>query len=104
MILRDVKIKQDISLNKSLEDGKTYSPSLQYSHRQLLDQRTSNYYTLSLNRYFDAFGLKNISAGVSASRSRYYQKEAIVGEHITILSTYAFLCRGEQARPVTAAV
>ncbi|CAD6082573.1 fimbria/pilus outer membrane usher protein [Escherichia coli] len=67
------KEQYDISLNKSLEDGKT-SVSLQYSHQTYWDQRTSNYYTLSLNRYFDAFGLKNISAGVSASRSRYYQK------------------------------
>ena len=67
------KEQDDISLNKSLEDGKT-SVSLQYSHQTYWDQRTSNYYTLSLNRYFDAFGLKNISAGVSASRSRYYQK------------------------------
>ncbi|EGH9955594.1 TPA: fimbria/pilus outer membrane usher protein [Escherichia coli] len=63
----------DISLNKSLEDSKT-SVSLQYSHQTYWDKRRSNYYTLSLNRYFNAFGLNNISVGASASRSWSYQK------------------------------
>ncbi|WHP85863.1 fimbria/pilus outer membrane usher protein [Edwardsiella anguillarum] len=66
------KEQYDLSLNKNLEDGKT-SLSLQYSHQTYWDRRTANYYTLSLNRYFDTFGFKNISAGLSASRSRYQQ-------------------------------
>ncbi|EFK4234701.1 fimbria/pilus outer membrane usher protein [Escherichia coli] len=59
-----------VTLNKNFEDFQT-SVWLQYSHQTYWDQRTSDYYTLSVNRYFDAFGFKNVSAGLSASRSRY---------------------------------
>lgn len=59
-----------VTLNKNFVDWKT-SVNLQFSHQTYWDQRTSDYYTLSLNRYFDAFGFKNISAGLSVSRSRY---------------------------------
>ncbi|WP_258126446.1 fimbria/pilus outer membrane usher protein [Escherichia coli] len=62
-----------VTLNKNFEDWKT-SVSLQYNHQTYWDRRTSDYYTVSVNRYFDAFGLKNISLGGSASRSRYQQK------------------------------
>ncbi|STB68608.1 fimbrial usher protein [Citrobacter freundii] len=59
-----------IRLNKNIEDWKA-SVSLQYSHQTYWDYRASDYYTLSFNRYFDAFGFRNISAGLTASRSRY---------------------------------
>lgn len=59
-----------VTLNKNIEDWNA-SVNLQYSRQTYWDQRASDYYTLSLNRYFDAFGLKGISAGVTASRSRY---------------------------------
>ncbi|MDQ9230478.1 PapC/FimD family outer membrane usher protein, partial [Escherichia marmotae] len=59
-----------VTLNKNFEDWKT-SVNLQYSHQTYWDRRTSDYYTLSVNRYFDAFGVKNVSAGLTASRSRY---------------------------------
>lgn len=59
-----------VRLNKNIEDWKA-SVSLQYSHQTYWDYRASDYYTLSLNRYFDAFGFRNISAGLTASRSRY---------------------------------
>ncbi|MBB6965520.1 fimbria/pilus outer membrane usher protein [Escherichia coli] len=59
-----------VMLNKNFEDWKT-SVNLQYSHQTYWDRRTSDYYTLSVNRYFDAFGVKNVSAGLTASRSRY---------------------------------
>ncbi|HAW2654331.1 TPA: fimbria/pilus outer membrane usher protein [Escherichia coli] len=59
-----------VTLNKNFEDWNT-SVNLQYSHQTYWDRRTSDYYTLSVNRYFDAFGVKNVSAGLTASRSRY---------------------------------
>ncbi|MCU6343575.1 fimbria/pilus outer membrane usher protein, partial [Escherichia coli] len=72
-----------ITLNKNQQDWNT-SVNLQYGHQTYWDRRTSNYYALSLNRYFDAFGFKNISAGISASRSRYLQK----GNHGNTGGTY----------------
>ncbi len=59
-----------VTLNKSFEDWQT-SVSLQYSHQTYWDQRATDYYTASVNRYFDAFGFKNVSASLTASRSRY---------------------------------
>lgn len=44
-----------VTLNKNFEDWKT-SVNLQYSHQTFWDRRTSDYYSLSVNRYFDAFG------------------------------------------------
>lgn len=63
-----------VTLNKNLEDWNT-SVNLQYSHQTYRDRRTSDYYTLSVNRYFDAFGFKNISLGLSASRSKYQYRD-----------------------------
>ena len=63
-----------VTLNKNFEDWKT-SVNLQYSHQTYWDRRTSDYYTLSVNRYFDAFGFKNISLGLSASRSKYQNRD-----------------------------
>jgi outer membrane usher protein PapC len=59
-----------ITLNKNFEDAQT-SVSLQYSYQTYWDKIDENYYTLSVNRYFDAFGFRNISAGLTASRSQY---------------------------------
>lgn len=59
-----------ISLNKNVEEWST-AINLQYSHQTYWDQRKSDYYTLSMNRYFDAFGFKSVSLGLSASRSKY---------------------------------
>lgn len=63
-----------VTLNKNFEDWHT-SVGLQYSHQTYWDRRTSDYYTLSVNRYFDAFGFKNISLGLSASRSKYQNRD-----------------------------
>ncbi|EOI1439886.1 fimbria/pilus outer membrane usher protein, partial [Cronobacter malonaticus] len=63
-----------VTLNKNIEDWKT-SLNLQYSHQTYWDRRTSDYYTLSVNRYFDAFGFKNASLGLSASRSKYQHRD-----------------------------
>ncbi len=62
------------TFNKSLEDWKT-SVNLQYSHQTYWDRRASDYYTLSVNRYFDTFGFKNVSLGLSASRSKYQNRD-----------------------------
>ncbi|AOM58096.1 fimbria/pilus outer membrane usher protein [Escherichia coli] len=62
------------TFNKSFEDWKT-SVNLQYSHQTYWDRRASDYYTLSVNRYFDAFGFKNVSLGLSASRSKYQNRD-----------------------------
>lgn len=59
-----------VTFNKNFDNWNT-SVNLQYSHQAYWDLRASNYYNLSVNRYFDAFGFKNISLGVSASRSKY---------------------------------
>lgn len=59
-----------VMLNKNFEDWKT-SVNLQYNHQTYWNRRTSDYYTVSINRYFDAFGFRNVSAGLTASRSRY---------------------------------
>ncbi|HHH7531345.1 TPA: fimbria/pilus outer membrane usher protein, partial [Escherichia coli] len=63
-----------VTLNKNFEDWKT-SVNLQYSHQTYWDRRTSDYYTLSVNRYFDAFSFKNIALGISASRSKYQNRD-----------------------------
>ena len=63
-----------ISLNKHFEDWQT-SVGLQYQHQTYWDRGESDYYTLSINRYFDVFGLHNISAGLTASRSKYQEKD-----------------------------
>lgn len=63
-----------VTLNKNFEDWKT-SVNLQYRHETYWDRKASDYYTLSVNRYFDAFGFKNISLGLSASRSKYQNRD-----------------------------
>ncbi|EOU2287933.1 fimbria/pilus outer membrane usher protein [Escherichia coli] len=63
-----------VTLNKNFEDWKT-SVNLQFSHQTYWDRRTSDYYSVSVNRYFDAFGFKNVSLGLSASRSKYKEQD-----------------------------
>lgn len=63
-----------VTLNKNFDSWNT-SINLQYSHQTYWDRRTSNYYTLSINRYFDAFDFKNISLGLSATRSKYQNSD-----------------------------
>ncbi|EDP8857971.1 fimbria/pilus outer membrane usher protein [Salmonella enterica subsp. enterica] len=63
-----------VTLNKNFEELQA-SVSLQYSHQTYWDRGVSDYYTLSINRYFDAFGFRNISAGLTASRSKYLDRD-----------------------------
>ncbi|WP_320723146.1 fimbria/pilus outer membrane usher protein [Enterobacter sp. 262D3] len=58
------------TINKNFTDL-NLSVSLQYSYQTFWDRAADNYYTLSVNRYFDAFGFRNISAGLTASRSTF---------------------------------
>lgn len=64
-----------ISINKNLKDWNT-SVNLQYNYQTYWDQRSSNAYTLSVNNYFNAFNIKNVSLGLSASRAQYSRNEA----------------------------
>ncbi|EHY0218368.1 fimbria/pilus outer membrane usher protein [Salmonella enterica] len=63
-----------VSLNKNFDELNT-SVGLQYQHQTYWDRGESDYWTLSVNRYFDAFGFRNISAGLSASRSKYLDRD-----------------------------
>lgn len=59
-----------VTANKNITDW-NISVNLQYSHQTYWDRQTTDYYALSVNHYFDLFGVRNISAGLSASRSQY---------------------------------
>ncbi|HCR3451253.1 TPA: fimbria/pilus outer membrane usher protein, partial [Citrobacter werkmanii] len=63
-----------VSLNKNFDDLNA-SVGLQYQHQTYWDRGESDYWTLSVNRYFDAFGFRNISVGLSASRSKYLERD-----------------------------
>ncbi|HHT2664588.1 TPA: fimbria/pilus outer membrane usher protein [Citrobacter freundii] len=67
------KEKYQITLRKNLADWKT-SISLMFNHQTYWNRRASNHYTISVNRYFNAMGLENLSLGLSASRSEYQSK------------------------------
>ncbi|MEQ5075933.1 fimbria/pilus outer membrane usher protein [Providencia alcalifaciens] len=60
-----------VAFNKNFVDT-NMSINLQYSRQMYWEQQMSDYYMVSAYRYFDTVGLKNISLGVSASRSKYY--------------------------------
>lgn len=59
-----------VSVSKYFTDLHT-SLNIQYSHQTYWDQNPSNYYMASINRYFDAFGFKNLSLGITGSRSKF---------------------------------
>ena len=59
-----------VTFNKNFTELNT-SVNLQFSHQAYWDQQMSDYYMLSVNKYFDGLGLKNVSLGLSASRSKY---------------------------------
>ncbi|MFX2611803.1 fimbria/pilus outer membrane usher protein [Enterobacter mori] len=59
-----------VTLNKRFEEIQM-GISLQYNYQTYWDEDSTSYYTLTVDRYFDALGFKNISAGVTASRSEF---------------------------------
>lgn len=63
-----------ISVNKYFTELHA-SLNVQYSHQTYWDRRPTDYYTASVNQYFDIFGMKNISFGLTASRSKYQGKD-----------------------------
>ncbi len=63
-----------VSLNKYFSEQRV-SINLQYSHQTFWESDASNYYTISVNNYFDLLGVKNISAGLTASRTKYNDRD-----------------------------
>ncbi|WP_075182341.1 fimbria/pilus outer membrane usher protein [Pantoea sp. 1.19] len=63
-----------LSVSKYFTDLHT-SVNLQYSHQTYWDIGASNYYTASINRYFDWLGIKNMSLGLTASRTKYQGRD-----------------------------
>lgn len=70
--VRDGRSKEmyTVSLNKNFPDQQL-SLGLSLNHQTYWDRGESTYYSLQAYRYFSAFGLDNLSLGVTASRSRY---------------------------------
>ena len=58
-----------VTLNKNVADWNT-SFNLQYSRQTYWDIRKTDYYTVSVNRYFNVFGPQGVAVGLSASRSK----------------------------------
>lgn len=59
-----------VSLSKNFRDA-GLSLSLNYNHQTYWDQPNNDYYSLMLSKYFDIGQWKNISATLSANRSKY---------------------------------
>ncbi|MEM5506719.1 fimbria/pilus outer membrane usher protein [Shewanella frigidimarina] len=64
-----------ITINKKIKEWNT-SVSLQYNYQNYWDKRSSNSYSLSINNYFDALSVKNVSLGLTASRAQYSRNDA----------------------------
>nr|WP_255709947.1 fimbria/pilus outer membrane usher protein [Lelliottia sp. WAP21] len=60
-----------VSLNKDFKDAQI-NINLQYQYQTYWDENSSDYYSLSINHYFDMFDFKNVSASMTASRSDFY--------------------------------
>ncbi|MHA7845139.1 fimbria/pilus outer membrane usher protein [Serratia sp. D1N4] len=58
-----------ITANKNFSDARL-SLYLSYSHQTYWDQQATDNYSLSLNRYFDVFDIKDVAANLSAGRSK----------------------------------
>lgn len=63
-----------VTLNKNVADWNT-SFNLQYSRQTYWDIRKTDYYTVSVNRYFNVFGLQGVAVGLAASRSKYLGRD-----------------------------
>ncbi|HIB9349893.1 TPA: fimbria/pilus outer membrane usher protein, partial [Klebsiella pneumoniae] len=57
-----------VSVNKNIDNWKM-SAGVQYSHQVYWDQQSSDFYTISISRYLNAFGFRNISANLTANRT-----------------------------------
>jgi len=67
-----------VSLNKYFSEQRM-SVNVQYSHQTYWDLGTSNYYTLSFNQYLDILGFKNLSVGLTVSRTKYLDRDDNAG-------------------------
>ncbi|EEV6001906.1 fimbria/pilus outer membrane usher protein [Escherichia coli] len=63
-----------VTVNKNFVEHQS-SLSVQYSRQTYWDRALSNYYTISYNKYFDIFNFKNLSLGVTASKSKLNEKD-----------------------------
>lgn len=61
-----------ISINKNFPDQQL-SLGASYNHEIYWDRGETTYYSVRADQYFSAFGLDNLSLGLTASRSRYAQ-------------------------------
>ncbi|STG51251.1 PapC protein [Escherichia coli] len=52
-----------VTLNKNVADWNT-SFNLQYSRQTYWDIRKTDYYTVSVNRYFNVFGLQGVGGWI----------------------------------------
>lgn len=59
-----------ILLNKNFSDSGT-SVGLSYNYQTFWNQSNSSYYSLNANQAFSAFGLNNLSASLSATRTQF---------------------------------
>ncbi|EAA0892426.1 fimbria/pilus outer membrane usher protein [Salmonella enterica] len=79
--VRDGRSKEmyTLSLNKNFPDQQL-SLGLSLNHQTYWDRGESTYYSLQAYRYFSAFGLDNLSLGITASRSRYAETDKMNDE------------------------
>ncbi|STB68484.1 fimbrial usher protein [Citrobacter freundii] len=79
--VRDGRSKEmyTVSLNKNFPDQQL-SLGLSLNHQTYWDRGESTYYSLQAYRYFSAFGLDNLSLGITASRSRYAETDKMNDE------------------------
>lgn len=68
-----------LSLNKNFPDQQL-SVGASLNHQTFWDRGNTTYYTLQAYRYFSAFGLDNLSLGITASRSRYAESDKMNDE------------------------
>lgn len=71
-VINNSKEMYTITANKSFVAARM-SLYLSYSHQSYWERAPEDRYSLSVSRYFDFMGKKNISMSISASRSQYQQ-------------------------------
>ncbi|MBD2804684.1 fimbria/pilus outer membrane usher protein [Xenorhabdus sp. ZM] len=64
------KDKYTISLNKNFPEQKV-SLGVSYNHETFWNTGDSIYYNIRMNKYFSAFGINDMTVGLSANRARY---------------------------------
>ncbi|EMP6174905.1 fimbria/pilus outer membrane usher protein [Citrobacter amalonaticus] len=68
-----------VALNKNFPEQQL-SLGLSLNHQTYWDRGESSYYNLQAYKYFQAFGMDNLSLGLTAGRSRYAQTDRVNDE------------------------